>query len=146
MSDGTKVFATKVSGKITMNEALLTTSGAAHQQADHGHHPGDRVGEQQQQHEARRSASRTDVRIRQPTTSPVSDMTTITMTLLTTSAAVRPTSTADARHRQRPEPVDDALLQVLGQAGAGDRRAEDDRLGEDPGDQELPVVRTPGTG
>ncbi len=44
------------------------------------------------------------------------------------------------RHRQRPEPVDDALLHVVGEPRAGERGAEGDGLGEDPRDEELLVV------
>src|SRR5688572_9953942 len=79
-SDGTKVLAMNVIGKITMNEALLTTSGAgaisptyaitqlmAYANSSNSRKPP--------------SASSTEVRTRQPTTSPVSDMTVMTMTL-----------------------------------------------------------------
>ena len=41
------------------------------------------------------------------------------------SASVRPASTAGARHRQRAEAVDQALLQVLGEPERGDEAAED---------------------
>ena len=50
------------------------------------------------------NASRNEVRIRQPTTRPVSDITAMTMTLLRTSESVRPKSTADGdigRDRKR---------------------------------------------
>ena len=77
--------------------------------------------------------------MRQPTTRPVSDMMMIVSTLLTTSAVVRPTSTADGaigsdRNRSMMPGLD-----VLRHAGAGDGGAEDHRLGEDPGDEELAV-------
>src|SRR5262249_51994035 len=44
------------------------------------------------------------------------------------------------RHRQRPEAVDDALLQVVREAGTSDGRAEDHGLRENPRDQELAVA------
>src|SRR5690606_29619985 len=44
------------------------------------------------------------------------------------------------RHRQRAEPVDDALLHVLGQARTGEGSAEDHGLAEDARDQELAVA------
>src|SRR5918996_1525543 len=47
-----------------------------------------------------------------------------------------------AGHRQRPEAVDDALGHVLCERRPGERRPEDDRLGEDPGHEELPVGHT----
>src|SRR5690606_17737622 len=40
-----------------------------------------------------------------------------------------------------PEAVDDPLLHVLRDAGAGERRTEQHRLGEDPRDEELAVAR-----
>ena len=45
-----------------------------------------------------------------------------------------------ARHRQRPEPLDEALLEILGEADAGGERAEHDGLDEDAGHQEVDVV------
>src|SRR5918994_1483639 len=42
-------------------------------------------------------------------------------------------------HRQRPEPIDDALLEVVGESDARLRRGEDPRLHEDPGHQEVDV-------
>ena len=91
------------------------------------------------------TASTNDVWIRQPTISPVSAITARLMTLLTTSLRVRPYSTAERRHRQRPEPVDDALLQVLGQAVAGERGAEDHGLDEDARRSGTPCSPRPGT-
>ena len=49
-----------------------------------------------------------------------------------------------AGHRQRPEAVDDALGHVVGHADRRGRRGEHDRLGEDPGHQELAVVAAAG--
>ena len=46
-----------------------------------------------------------------------------------------------ARHRQRAEALDEALVQVLGEADAGLDRAEHDRLREDAGHQVVDVVR-----
>src|SRR5712691_8279010 len=45
-----------------------------------------------------------------------------------------------AGHGQRPEPVDDALAHVLGQADRGGGGAEHDRLHDDPRDQEVDVA------
>ena len=45
-----------------------------------------------------------------------------------------------ARHRQRPEAVDQALLDVLGQAERRDEPAERDRLDDDARHQEVDVV------
>ena len=42
-----------------------------------------------------------------------------TPTLRTRSAMVRPASTAERAIGQRPEPLDQALLQVLGEADGG---------------------------
>ena len=93
---GTKVLAMKVSGKITMNEALLTTSGVrtssptgaiSHEIAN-----------------ANASSTSTPSRNsqgvvcgRQPTARPVSSMTTIETMLSSWSATVRPISTAPLR-------------------------------------------------
>src|SRR3954451_10544614 len=91
---GTNVLATNVSGKITMKLALLTTSGVrtisptvaitqlnAYANSSSRRNP--------------RAASGPEEWIRQPTTRPVTTMTTIEIALSPTSAAVRPTSTAD---------------------------------------------------
>ena len=52
-----------------------------------------------------------------------------------------------ARHRQRLEPLDEALVQVFGQPDAGLDRAEHDRLREHAGHQVVDVVRRrPGSG
>ena len=122
-SVGTNVFATNVSGKITMNEALLTTSGAAHQQADAAPSPRRSRRRTAAAAGSRRSASRNEERIRQPTSRPVSDITTRhDRRCCTTSRDGAADQHRRRRHRQRPEPVDDALLQVLGEAGAGEGR------------------------
>ena len=48
-----------------------------------------------------------------------------------------------ARHRQRAEAVDQALLDVLGQPEGGDEPAERDRLDDDARHQEVHVVERP---
>ncbi len=45
-----------------------------------------------------------------------------------------------AGHRQRAEAVDQALLEVLGEAQRGDEAAEGHRLDDDPGHQEVDVA------
>src|SRR5918994_948802 len=47
-------------------------------------------------------------------------------------------------HRERPEPVDQALLEVLGEPERGHEAAEDHRLDDDPGYQEVHVIEIPG--
>ena len=49
-----------------------------------------------------------------------------------------------ARHRQRAEAVDQALVQVLVEAERGHEPAEGDVLDDDPRDQEVDVVVEPG--
>jgi hypothetical protein len=116
---------------------------ARHQQADVRHDPADRVGEDQEQQEP-------EHRVEDALADPPADQ----------QAGQRHDHQRDdvvddvgggaadqhggPRHRQRPEPVDDALLHVVGEAVAGERRAEDDGLGEDAGDQELLVVDVAG--
>ncbi len=91
---GTNVFAMNVIGKMITNEALFTTSGLrtirpisamihdiAYAKARISRKPP--------------IASPTDERMRQPTSSPVADMITMTSTLFSTSLVVRPTSTAE---------------------------------------------------
>ena len=68
-----------------------------------------------------------------------------TNTLRTRSASVRPDEHRRARHRQRSEPLDQALVQVFGEADAGLDRAEHDRLREHAGHQVVDVRATPGT-
>ena len=117
--------------------------GARHQHPDPGHHPGDRVGEDQQQRRSRASASSTEVWIRQPTTRPVSDMTTRTRTLLTTSVRVRPVSTADGDIGSDRNRSMMPFLMSSARPAPGDGGAEDDGLGEDAGDEELAVALPP---
>jgi hypothetical protein len=45
-----------------------------------------------------------------------------------------------ARDRQRAEPVDDPVLEVLGHRGRGADAAEQDPGGDEPGDEEVDVV------
>ena len=49
-----------------------------------------------------------------------------------------------ARHRQRPEPLDQPLVQVFGEADAGLDRAERDGLREHAGHQVVDVGNSPG--
>ena len=49
-----------------------------------------------------------------------------------------------ARHRQRAEAVDQALVEVLVEPDRGDEAAEGDVLDDDPGDQEVDVACSPG--
>ena len=123
-----------------MKLALLTTSGVRTSSPTCAISQRHRVGEHRAAAGSRRAPRATEVWIRQPTISPVTAMTTIEIALSPRSATVRPTSTAERRHRQRPEPVDQALLQVVGEARPGDRAPEDHRLREDPGQQELRVA------
>ena len=48
-----------------------------------------------------------------------------------------------ARHRQRAEPIDESLLQVLGEPDPGRERAEHHRLHEDARHEEVDVGRRP---
>ena len=61
-------------------------------------------------------------------------------TFVAMSASVRPVRTRRARHRQRAEAVDQAFLEVLGEAERRDEAAERHRLHDDPRHQEVDVV------
>ena len=71
--------------------------------------------------------------------SPVASRTITDRKFVTTSASVRPASTAGARHRQRAEAVDQALVEVLVEPERRDEPAEGDVLDDDPRDQEVDV-------
>jgi hypothetical protein len=91
---GTNVFAMNVNGKITMKLALLTTSGVRTIS------PTRAITQENAKANSSSStkpasASPTEEWIRQPTTSPVTAITTMVITLRPRSATVRPISTAD---------------------------------------------------
>ena len=90
------------------------------------------------------TASTTPLWIRQPIARPVSAITPMPMLEWIRLERLRPTRIERPRDRQRLEPVDEALLEVVRQPDRHDERREDDRLRHDPGDQELPVVAEPG--
>src|SRR6478735_8329886 len=137
VANGTNVFATNVSGKITMKAALLTTSGLGTSIPIH--------------------AMIQEIAYAKPSSS--ANPPTASATLELIPADEEPRQRHDDQHehvvdhvrdraarqdggrchRQRSEAVDDPLLHVVGQPGAGDRRAEDHRLGEDPRHEELAV-------
>jgi hypothetical protein len=54
---------------------------------------------------------------------------------------LRPTRIDARGDGQRLEPIDDALVEVVGQTDRDDERGEHDRLDHDPWHQELAVVR-----
>ena len=74
-----------------------------------------------------------------PMIRPVTSSTTTDSRLVTTSASVRPGEHRRARHRQRAEAVDQALVEVLVEPERRDEAAEGDVLDDDPGDQEVDV-------
>ncbi|CAM4095359.1 hypothetical protein KIPE111705_40190 [Kibdelosporangium persicum] len=92
--DGTKVLAMNVNGKITMKLALLNTSGLRiHRPITAIIHDSAYAKSSSKAKPA--NASGKDVCTRQPTSRPVTDMTTRLITLFTTSLVVRPINTAD---------------------------------------------------
>src|SRR6266511_200101 len=108
-------------------------------QPDPGHDPGDRVGEHQQQQEA------PDGRERPGPDAPPHDQAghghDQDRDRVVDDVARGPAHQhRRAGHRQRPEPVDDALRHVVRQPDAREGRPEDHRLGEDPRDQVLAVA------
>ena len=98
------------------------------------------VGEEQDERPARPGREGHPVVGRNPTRKPTAVMMITTRMLRTRSALVRPAEHGRAGHGQGPEPLDESLLQVLGQPDAGLHGAEGDRLHEDPGHQVVHVV------
>ena len=78
-----------------------------------------------------------------PAAKPTANSTTSDRQLSTTSENVRPVEHRRARHRQRAEAVDQALLDVLGEPERGHEAAERDRLDDDARHQEVDVVERP---
>ena len=74
---------------------------------------------------------------------PVISRIVIDSAFVTTSASVRPAEHRGARHRQRAEAVDQALVQVLVEPERRDEAAEGDVLHDDPRDQEVDVASSP---
>ena len=77
---------------------------------------------------------------------PITAISRTTKMLRSRSASVRPDQHGRAGHRQRPEALDEPLLQVVGEADARRERTEDDRLHEDARHQVVDVVLVAGHG
>ena len=81
---------------------------------------------------------------RQPTTKPVDHEDDEDPGVVDDVGEGPPGQDGRARHRQRAEPIDDPLVDVVGHPDRRRRGGEDDRLGEDPGHQERRVVAAAG--
>ena len=108
--------------------------------------PAERVREQEEQQRRARRAPTSEPSKRKPMMNATTSITANEIALRTTSLMVRPSSIRRRVHRQRAQPVDEALAEVLGDAEPGVDRAEQHGLGEDPGDHELLVVAVAGHG
>ena len=129
----------KVSGNIQIRPALWATSTLRRHQAGQRAHPGHREREQQDHPESqcRRGESAVDPPAHQVAAADHHRQREHVHHQIGQRAAHQH---RQPRHRQRAHPVDDALLQVVGQPDGGEGGVEGDGLGEDPGQQEFPVL------
>ena len=131
-SVGAKVLARNVSGNITVNMRPLTAS--TERIVEPTRMPTQIIAKPKSSSSAKAStASATLSWIRQPMTRPVSDMTTMPMLEWIRLEMLRPDQDGGGVDRQRLHPVDEALLEVVGEADGDDERREGHRLGHDPG-------------
>ena len=146
---GTKTFETNVIGKRTVKTDLLGDLDGRHDQPEPDAEPGHRVGEQQQERDAgeqrRRARCGPSSRRRGRSASGRQDA----ARCRRRRTSVRPVRTAERAIGSERNRSMMPLLHVVGHADRRRRRGEDDRLGEDPGHQELAVAfgpRSPGAG
>ena len=132
-------FDTNVSGKMTREADLLRDLDRRHRQPEPDADPRHREGEQRAAAPTPARKSAMPLWTRQPTARPVSISTTRMPGVVDDVGDGAAAEHRRAGHRQRAEPVDDALVDVVGHADRGRDRGEADRLHEDAGHQVLAV-------
>ena len=110
------------------------------EQADEREDPRERVAEQQQQEDSEHDLADRRVLEVEPADDPDDQQHGQRQAVEQDVRQRPPGQHRGARHRQRAEAVDQALLDILGEPERGHEPAEGDRLDDDAGDQEVDVI------